>query len=111
MSATTFYEHQGVLFGGQRLLKDAQIVDGAEEVRIFGEKYPVRARIEQIEGFSSHADQNELLRWLSTIKNTPRKVFIVHGEKESSEEFARLVAEKRKCDVMIPSYSDEVIID
>jgi metallo-beta-lactamase family protein len=88
-----------------------QIVDGAEEVRIFGEKYPVRARIEQIEGFSSHADQNELLRWLSTIKNTPRKVFIVHGEKESSEEFARLVAEKRKCDVMIPSYSDEVIID
>jgi len=87
------------------------IVDGAEQVRIFGEQYPVRARIEQIEGFSSHADQGELLRWLSTIKNTPRKVFIVHGEKESSEEFGRLVAEKRKCDVMIPAYRDEIIID
>lgn len=88
-----------------------QIVDGAEEVRIFGEKYPVRARIEQIQGFSSHADQNELMRWLSAIKNTPRKVFVVHGEKESSEEFARVVAEQRKCDVVIPGYRDEVVID
>jgi len=87
------------------------IVDGAEEVRIFGEKYPVRARIEQIQGFSSHADQNELLKWLSTVKSAPRKVFIVHGEKESSEEFAALLAKQRNWDVAIPGYRDEVVID
>ena len=87
------------------------IVEGAEEVRIFGEKYPVRARIEQIHGFSAHADQNELLRWLSTIKNTPRKVFIIHGEKEASEAFARLLAEKHNWDASIPGYRDEVVIN
>jgi metallo-beta-lactamase family protein len=87
------------------------IVDGATEVRIFGEKYPVRARIEQIQGFSSHADKNELMRWLSTIKNTPRKVFIIHGEKESSQAFARLVSETHPWDVAIPGYRDEVVID
>jgi metallo-beta-lactamase family protein len=87
------------------------IVEGAKEVRIFNQKYPVRARIEEIQGFSAHADQDELLRWLSSIKNTPRKVFVVHGEKESSMGFAKLVAEKRKCEVAIPRYGDQVVID
>lgn len=87
------------------------IVDGAEEVRIFGQKYPVRARIEQIQGFSSHADKNELMRWLSTLKNAPRKVFIIHGEKESSQAFAQLVSETHSWDVAIPGYRDEVVID
>ena len=87
------------------------IVDGAQEVRIFGDAYPVRARIEQIHGFSSHADKNELMRWLSTIKNTPRKVFIIHGEKESSQAFARLVSDTHPWDVAIPGYREEVVID
>ncbi len=87
------------------------IVDGAQEVRLFNERYPVRARIEQIHGFSSHADRNELMRWLSSIKNTPRKVFVVHGEKESSEDFAALVAKERNCPVSIPQYGEEVVID
>ena len=88
-----------------------QIVDGAEEVRIFGERYPVRAHIEQIHGFSAHADQNELLRWLSSIENTPRKVFVVHGEKESAHAFAALLTEKRGWNVAVPGYRDEVCID
>lgn len=87
-----------------------QILDGAQEVRIFGEMYPVRARIEQIQGFSSHADRSELMRWLSAIKNPLRKVFVVHGEKDSSEEFATLVRSEMKCDVDIPGYRDEVVL-
>jgi metallo-beta-lactamase family protein len=87
------------------------IVDGATEVRLFGQTYPVRARIEQIHGFSSHADQNELLRWLTQIKDTPRRVFVVHGEQESAREFARVLAEKRTWDVITPQYGDEVVID
>jgi metallo-beta-lactamase family protein len=85
--------------------------DGAREVRIFNEKYPVRARIEQIHGFSSHADQNELVRWLSAIKNTPRRVFVVHGEKDSSEAFAQLVNDKFGWKAQIPGYRDEVVLD
>jgi metallo-beta-lactamase family protein len=88
-----------------------QIVDGAKEVRIYNETHTVAARIEQIQGFSSHADQNELLRWLSTIKNTPRQVFVVHGEKESARTFAELVAEKHGWNVTVPGYKDEVLLD
>ncbi len=87
------------------------IIDGAEEIRIYGEKYPVRAHIEQIQGFSSHADQNELLRWLAPIATAPRKVFIVHGEKDSTTDFAQLLTEKRHWDVAIPEYRQEVVLD
>jgi metallo-beta-lactamase family protein len=83
-----------------------QIVEGAERVRIFNEKYPVRARIEQIHGFSAHADQNELLRWLSSIENKPRKVFVVHGEEDSARDFAALVQKERHWDVAIPAYRE-----
>jgi len=69
------------------------IVDGAEEVRIHGQKKPVRATITRIDGFSSHADRNELMDWLSSIKNKPRSVFVTHGEEESAESFAGLVAD------------------
>jgi len=88
-----------------------QIVDGAKEVRIYNETYAVNARIEQIQGFSSHADQNELMRWLSAVKNTPRKLFVVHGEKDSSRDFAALAKEKLGWDVAIPGYRDEVELD
>lgn len=87
------------------------LVEGPEQVRIFGQMYNVRARIEEIQGFSSHADRDEMMRWLSTIKNTPRKVFIVHGEEEASRDFARLVAERHNWDVAIPGYRDEIRVD
>ena len=87
------------------------IVDGADEVRIFGEKRQIKARIEQIHGFSAHADQNELLRWLSALENTPRKVFVVHGEEDSAHDFAEFIKEKQGWDVAIPSYRDEVKLD
>jgi metallo-beta-lactamase family protein len=46
------------------------ITDGATEVRILGQQYPVKAKIVKLNGFSSHADKNELLRWISAIKAT-----------------------------------------
>jgi len=87
-----------------------QIIDGAREVRILGQMYPVRARIEQIQGFSSHADQNELVRWLCAMDNPPRKVFIVHGEKEACEGLAQAITTNIGCSVGIPNYRDEAII-
>ncbi len=83
------------------------IVEGADRVRIFGHKRTVRARIEQIHGFSAHADQNELMKWLSGINNRPRKVFVVHGEEESTHDFARHIEEQRGWDVAIPGYLQE----
>lgn len=64
-----------------------KIVDGAKQVRIYGEEIPVRAKIHTINGFSAHADQAELLAWHQQI-GTPKRTFLVHGEAETMSLFA-----------------------
>jgi metallo-beta-lactamase family protein len=86
-------------------------VNGEKEVRIFGQKYPVKARVVQIQGFSAHADRDELLQWLSGLKRPPKKLFVVHGELESAEHFADYVRSKTGWDVTVPAYQDQVILD
>jgi len=61
-----------------------QIMDGAQEVKIMGEVVPVRCKKVVIPGYSAHADQPRLLEWLYPMRTTLKKVFLVHGEKESS---------------------------
>lgn len=65
-----------------------EILEGAGQVKIFGEYYPVRAAIENVVGLSAHADRKEMVRWLneSALKN-PR-VFVTHGEPEAASAFA-----------------------
>jgi len=57
-----------------------RIVDGAKSVRLFGEDYPVRARVFTIGGLSAHADRSALLAWLAHFKRPPRETWVVHGE-------------------------------
>lgn len=82
------------------------ILERPEEVRILGQKYVVRASIEKINGFSAHADRDELMEWLTHIKEKPSKVFIVHSEKTVAHEFAALVREKYLPDVIVPRYQE-----
>jgi len=88
-----------------------QLTDGARKVRILGNYHRVKAKIEQIHGFSSHADRNELLNWLSGLKRAPRRVFVVHGEDKSATSFGKLVKEKTGWDVTIPQYGTEAVLD
>lgn len=88
-----------------------RIVDGEKEVRILGQKYPVKAKIVQVGGFSSHADKNELLKWLSCLGKPPKKIFIVHGESDSAHQFGDFIKEKTGWQVTVPAYQDEVILD
>ena len=64
------------------------IIDGAKEVRIFGDDIPVHASIHTIGGFSAHADQAELLAWHQQT-GVPKTTFLVHGEEESMHAFAK----------------------
>lgn len=64
-----------------------QIIDGAQQVKIFGEEIPVRARIYTIGGFSAHADQAELLAWYRQT-GAPQATFLVHGEEDAMRAFA-----------------------
>lgn len=67
-----------------------RIIDGAPQVRIFGEEMPVRASIHTINGFSAHADQAELLAWHKAIGGV-KKTFLVHGDEEAMHVFAKLL--------------------
>jgi metallo-beta-lactamase family protein len=84
------------------------IVDGAKEVRIQGQFYPVRARIEKLDGFSAHADSGELLKWLGNFKKPPARLFVVHAEPDSSKQFAAAVeGQKPGWHAVIPEYKSE----
>lgn len=84
-----------------------QILEGKPEVRIHGETYPVRAKIEQIQGFSAHAGQMDLLKWLDAFRSPPARLFLIHGEKEASHSLSDLIRRKKKWNTTIPRYLDE----
>lgn len=64
------------------------LVEGAEEVRLFGEPIQVRAQIRTLTGMSGHADKNGLIAWVSAFEEKPKKVFVVHGEDSVCNAFA-----------------------
>lgn len=105
--------HSTILFAGYQAIGTLgrQIVDGAEEVRILGQHYPVKARIVQLSGFSAHADRNRLLNWVSNIKNSPNHIFVTHGEPEASSHLAGLIRDKTRWDTVIPNYKDKYVLD
>ncbi len=96
------YQAEGTL--GSRL------VNGEDKVRIFGEEIAVRARVVNIHGFSAHADQSELLRWLKKYKKIPKQIFLVHGEEEAMETLANIIEENYQVPVYIPDYMEEVTL-
>jgi metallo-beta-lactamase family protein len=85
-----------------------QIVNGSRSVRILGQQYPVRARIVQLQGFSAHADRDELLRWISSLYVKPRHVFVTHGEAEAAEKFCEFLQEKTGFEASVPNYNSSV---
>ena len=102
-----------VLFPGYQAIGTLgrQIVDGAKEVRILGQMYPVKARIARINGFSAHADRDELFRWLSGLQRPPLHLFVTHGELDVARYFANFMKEKTGWEISVPGYRDEVILD
>lgn len=70
------------------------LIDGAKEVKLFGETVMVAAEIHNLEGFSGHADQNGLLDWLGGFQKIPKQIFLVHGEEQSKIDFAKVAQER-----------------
>ncbi len=71
-----------------------QLVDGARRVRLLGREREVRIRVEQVQGFSGHADRDEVLGWLSRMSPKPKKVAVIHGGDQVAPAFAKLVQER-----------------
>ena len=84
-----------------------KLLEGAEEIKIHGNYYPVLANILEIQGLSAHGDQKDLLNWLSALENKPKKVFLVHGENEPADELRIKIHEKYGFDCFVPLMGQE----
>ncbi|MFA5870548.1 MAG: MBL fold metallo-hydrolase [Candidatus Paceibacterota bacterium] len=87
-----------------------KILDGETMVRIAKEDVPVRAKIRAISGYSAHADQPQLLHWVSYFKERPKKVFVTHGEPESAEVLAIKIKSEFGIDAQVPQQKEVVIL-
>jgi metallo-beta-lactamase family protein len=85
-----------------------RLVDGAKRVKLFGEDVIVNAKIHTLGGFSAHADRDGLLEWMGKIKNPKLKVFVVHGEAETSQKFAETVRTQFGYDTYVPNWGEIV---
>ena len=84
-----------------------KIVDGAKQVKIFGEDIAVNARIEYIEGYSGHADQEWLLNFVYSFINKPKHIFLVHGEPEGQVVLKDKIEETTEISVTIPDFGEK----
>ena len=84
-----------------------ELIDGAEEIRIHGRMFPVKARIRMIEGFSAHADKDDLVDWLGNLKSSPSMIFLTHGEKEAMSALYNKIKRKYSWPVQMPDYLEE----
>ena len=89
----------GFQVGGTR---GAKLVEGATEVKIFGEYVAVKARVSHLEGFSGHADANGLMQWLGGFTHAPRQTFVVHGEPAAADALRTRITDELGWNVRVP---------
>ena len=84
--------------------------DGAKEIKMLGEIIPVRAKVKVLDGFSAHADQGEILRWLGTFTRAPKMTYVVHGEQAGATALAELIRARLQWNVEIAKYQQKVTL-
>lgn len=77
------------------------LVEGARNVKLFGETIHVSAEIRQLPGVSGHADVNGLIKWAKAVSGI-KKYFVIHGDAESAESFAQRIKDELKIDSYAP---------
>ncbi|GIW65346.1 MAG: hypothetical protein KatS3mg093_325 [Candidatus Parcubacteria bacterium] len=87
-----------------------QILDGAKKVKIFGEEIEVNAEVKQIENYSAHADQTQIIEWIRPMRLSLKKVFIVQGEEKASGALAQKLKDELALDAVIPSFKESFML-
>ncbi|MBO6101259.1 MAG: MBL fold metallo-hydrolase, partial [Spirochaetaceae bacterium] len=88
-----------------------RIFDGQKEVKILGDLYKVEAKVEKCNGFSAHADYNEMIEWLKEIDTSRlKKIFLIHGEPDQQEGFKQHLAEAgfNNVEIVVPEKEYEL---
>ncbi|MHA1776874.1 MAG: MBL fold metallo-hydrolase [Promethearchaeota archaeon] len=98
-----------LLFVGYQVrgTRGREILDGASNTEIKGNKIPIRAKISQTEAFSGHADQKGLINWLSHFKTKKVKgIFLTHGDNEARKALAKIIQEKFSLEAKLPKFGE-----
>lgn len=95
-----------ILFSGYQAggSRGRQMIDGEKQVKIHGAYIPIRARIENLDNLSSHADYEEILEWLKGFTSPPKQVFITHGELDAAESLKQKIEQAFGWKVTVPHY-------
>lgn len=103
-------EENTILFAGFQAggTRGDRMLKGEKEIKIHGRMIPVRARIENLDTLSSHADYEEILHYLKNFKSPPKQVFITHGEPEASESLKSKIEKALGWKVVVPHYLDSI---
>lgn len=91
--------------------RGAQLLQGSRIVKIHGAMIRVKAEVEHAPGFSAHADQNGLMRWLGTAPRSPKRIFLNHGEPEACEAIRQRIIDEWALPVTIPGYLETVDLE
>jgi metallo-beta-lactamase family protein len=90
--------------------RGARMIAGAPDVKIFGEYIAIKAQVSHLEGFSGHADANELMDWLHGFEKPPSHTFVVHGEPEASDTLRLRIADQLGWTVKVPEHLAQVTL-
>jgi metallo-beta-lactamase family protein len=82
--------------------------EGADEVNILGDRIRRRAEVAGIDGFSAHADQQEISDWVARLDPMPRRIFLVHGDLAPAEALAQVLRQRTGAQVSIPEKGEGV---
>jgi metallo-beta-lactamase family protein len=85
------------------------LVDGARSIKLFGEEYVVKCRIETLGGLSAHAGQSGLMRWINNFRPAPRTL-LVHGEPQAQDALAERLWRDQGLKVEIPARGESIVI-
>ncbi|MCD9577324.1 MBL fold metallo-hydrolase RNA specificity domain-containing protein [Flavobacterium soyae] len=105
-------EKTTVIFVGYQAegTRGRRLLEGADEIKIYGNYYNVRAKIFQIEGLSAHGDQEDLLNWLSALKNIPKCIYLVHGENLPADALRIKIQDRYHFKCKVPLMGNEIEI-
>lgn len=105
-------ERNGIIIVGYQAegTRGRRLLDGEPTLRIYGTDVPIRAKVYHIDGLSAHADQQELMTWAEGFSDSPKRVFVVHGEQKSAEALASKLKEELGWKTVIPQYLESFVL-
>ena len=101
-----------IVFAGFQVpgTRGAKLIEGATEVKIFGDYVAVKACVSHLEGFSGHADADGLMKWLGGFVEAPRQTFVVHGEPAAADALRSRIADELGWPVRVPEQGATVAV-